>query len=153
MMDDHKLLITIKHTQPVDLINASTLTNKEDRIKIEVQNNKGLIVGGDLNITGEDALKIKKYLKKFLSEEAKPTTAFRHKLFKWVQTNFNNNQYGNRGVIETISEKPLKVIFEDPYVKNLMTADLNWQEKLYIVDVEVEYLNGKPKLYKIIDVD
>ena len=34
-----------------------------------------------------------------------------------------------------------------------MTADLNWQEKLYIVDVEVEYLNGKPKLYKIIDVD
>ena len=97
MMDDHKLLITIKHTQPVDLINASTLTNKEDRIKIEVQNNKGLIVGGDLNITGEDALKIKKYLKKFLSEETKPTTTFRHKLFKWVQTNFNNNQYGNVG--------------------------------------------------------
>ena len=57
-----------------------------DRIKIEVQNNKGLIVGGDLNITGEDALKIKKYLKKFLSEETKPTTVFSHKLFKWVQT-------------------------------------------------------------------
>jgi len=80
-------------------------------------------------------------------------------LFYWFQTRFdeNNINQGNKGIIETIDEKPKNVIFADDEseTKKEMTTihpDLNidWQKIGYIVDVEVVKKGSEIKAYKII---
>jgi hypothetical protein len=74
-------------------------------------------------------------------------------LFYWVQTNFEQTNTGNKGVIENLFKDPLRIIFEDTFTKNGMTTSNNnipWQKKYYIVDAEIQYANHKPKIYKIL---
>jgi len=108
--------------------------------------------------TGEDS---KEMQKNMITEEEvenhiqkkQDNYIYEKQLFRWVQTNFNNLEKGNRGKIERITKKPLKVIFENEDIKRQMTSSSDkteWQNKYYIVDVEVSYDDGKPKLYKIL---
>jgi len=73
-----------------------------------------------------------------------------------VQTNFNNYRKGNKGIIENIARPPLRVIFDNETIQNEMTMStgqdkVEWQDKYYIVDVEVLMADGKPTAYKIIN--
>ena len=78
------------------------------------------------------------------------------KAMKWDQAKFDpQSETGNRAVIEDLSAKPLKVIFQDREVRESMQHQTSedktpWHELVYIVDVEVELKNGEPKSYKIL---
>jgi hypothetical protein len=64
-----------------------------------------------------------------------------------------NSQVGDRGVIETISPKPMKLAFSSDEVKRkIVDQEDNPFLKAFLVDAEVKTADGKPKLYRILDV-
>lgn len=83
----------------------------------------------------------------------------KNRLMTWYQTRFDDNaKTGDLVVIDSITAKPLKVVFQNPEDKTFMqSAALNSNKFLpdicFVVDVEVQYLKDKPKLYNILRVD
>lgn len=75
----------------------------------------------------------------------------------WYQTKFDDeSDTGDKAVIESITKKPIKVIFENNAVKKSMLKDnpkfdRPWNELVYIVDVRVETIRDEPKVYTVIN--
>ncbi|MDI1309991.1 MAG: hypothetical protein PSV17_11260 [Methylotenera sp.] len=75
----------------------------------------------------------------------------------WYQTKFDDESHtGDKAVIESISKKPVKVIFENNAVKKAMLkGDARfikpWNELAYLVDVRVQTVRDEPKVYTIIN--
>lgn len=60
---------------------------------------------------------------------------------------------GDRGIIETISGKPVKLQFlNDEGKRKVLDLDGNPLKSVFLVDVEVRSVEGKPTLYRIIEV-
>lgn len=60
---------------------------------------------------------------------------------------------GDRAIIESIASYPVKVIFESEKVKaEMVLGDANPLTSGYLVDVSVETINGKPVLYKVLNL-
>lgn len=78
------------------------------------------------------------------------------KVMYWKQAKFDReSNTGNKAVIDSISARPLKVIFENNAVRDAMFAGderfhKSWQQLAYVVDVEVETVRNEPKVYKVI---
>lgn len=81
----------------------------------------------------------------------------RKRVMIWSQTKFTNGaNTGDRAIIESIANSPIKVIFENNAVKKAMLAgderyQKQWHELAYIVDVRVQTIRGIPKVYTIIN--
>ncbi|NOT20228.1 MAG: hypothetical protein HOP24_08175 [Sideroxydans sp.] len=81
----------------------------------------------------------------------------RKRVMVWYQTKFDDSTpTGNRAVIESISNSPVKVIFENNAVKKAMLSGdpkftKSWHELAYIVDVRVQTVQGVPKVYTILN--
>ncbi len=75
----------------------------------------------------------------------------------WYQTKFDSTSAtGDKAIIESISNTPTKVVFENDAVKKSILAGDDrfhrpWHELAYIVDVRVQTVRGKPKVYSIIN--
>lgn len=69
----------------------------------------------------------------------------------WYQAkNDPQSSTGDKGVIESISPLPVKVVFIDDSLKlQLLYKDENPFKSAYIVDVVVETIENKPVLYKV----
>jgi len=80
----------------------------------------------------------------------------RRKVMYWYQAKFDpHSETGNRAIIDDISKKSMKVIFENNAVKDEMLHPpehfkKQWHELAYVVDVEVETVRGEPKMYKVL---
>lgn len=108
--------------------------------------------------TNEDAKRISDRAKKemdLLDEKNEHT--YRNRLMIWDQTKFNlKTNTGDKALIESIYEKPVKIVFQNESDKEYMYNagkpfdGTPWQELGFIVDVEVQYVNGKPKVYNVI---
>jgi hypothetical protein len=77
-----------------------------------------------------------------------------NEVFYWfVAKDSLKSQSGDRGIIEAISSRDLKVIFDKPELKDKM---LNISENpfhlAWVVDVKVGTIEGRPAFYKIMDV-
>lgn len=60
---------------------------------------------------------------------------------------------GDRGVIETISDRPVKLQFlSDEAKRKVLDLHENPFQCAFLVDVEVRTVGGKPALYRILDV-
>lgn len=63
---------------------------------------------------------------------------------------------GEKGVIETISDRPLKLVYASEMagqrIKDELRQDANPLKKAFIVDVNVELFNGNPHAYRITNV-
>lgn len=81
----------------------------------------------------------------------------RKRVMVWYQTKFDDSTpTGNRAVIESITNSPVKVIFENNAVKKAMLLGdpkftKSWHELAYIVDVRVQTVQGAPKVYTILN--
>lgn len=80
----------------------------------------------------------------------------RRKVMYWYQAKFDpQSETGNRAIIDDLSKKSMKVIFEKNAVKDAMLHPpehfkKQWHELAYVVDVEVETVRGVPKMYKVL---
>jgi hypothetical protein len=91
------------------------------------------------------------------AENAAENNVHRRNVMNWYQTRFDAQSHtGDKAVIEDISKKAAKVIFENGAVKSaILRGDPRfnkpWNELAYLVAVKVQTINGIPKLYEIID--
>lgn len=78
--------------------------------------------------------------------------AYSKVLFYWNQTKADlKSKKGNKGKIDSISEKDLNVIFADDAIqKEMIKGDEHPYKSTYVVDVTIETVNNIPKAYKII---
>lgn len=80
----------------------------------------------------------------------------KRKVMIWNQTKFDLESHtGDKAVIESITKKPIKVIFENNLVKESMLkgddkSSKPWHQLAYIVDVEVQTVNDVPKVYTVL---
>src|ERR1700730_18480862 len=64
-----------------------------------------------------------------------------------------SQKVGDRGIIETISPHPVKLLFaSEGGKKQIVEMHDNPLQKIFVVDVEVRSADGKPKLYRILAV-
>lgn len=106
-------------------------------------------------ITGQDAGTYLDFINK-INESDSSSKFYNQVAMVWIQTNFKDRKKGNKGIIECISNKSLKVIFNNNDIQHEMTSTHQdfpnelWQNLIYIVDVEVMYIDGEAKYYKIL---
>jgi hypothetical protein len=81
----------------------------------------------------------------------------KRRVMYWNQTKFDNDSNtGDKAIIESITKKPIKVIFENNLIKEAILAGSSsykkpWQKLAYVVDVEVQTINNQPKAYTILN--
>lgn len=79
----------------------------------------------------------------------------RKRVMTWYQAKFDlESQTGNKAIIESISKKPLRVVFDNNAVREEMFAQglefgVPWHKLAYIVDVQVQTIDGKPRVATI----
>lgn len=84
--------------------------------------------------------------------EASQISRYDKVLFYFYQAREDTrSQTGDKGIIEKISPIPKKIVFENEEIKRAMlhTAK-NPFHLAYVVDVDIETINNKPALYKIV---
>lgn len=74
-------------------------------------------------------------------------------LYLWQARNDTQSSTGDKGVIESLYSGPVKLVFRDESVKaKLLHSTENPFTSSYVVDVVVETINGKPTLYRVLEV-
>lgn len=81
----------------------------------------------------------------------------RKRVMTWYQAKFDNeSQTGNKVLVESISPKPLRVIFNNNAVKAEMFEQgvkfsKPWHQLAYIVDVQVQTVEGQPRVATVLN--
>lgn len=108
-------------------------------------------------INSQDANAAQNSIRRLIDEHDTPNDHIhRRKVMYWHQAKFDRrSDTGDKAVIEDISKKALKVIFENNAVKDTMLAgdrhfNKPWHELAYVVDVEVQTIRDVPKMYTVL---
>lgn len=121
-------------------------------------NGSQMIIGtiniDELNITinHTDANAAQNAARRMISEQREPQTGLHHKcLLYWYQArNDTKSSSGERAVIEKLWRPPVRTIFADERIKAMfMQAEGYPFSAAFVVDVEVQTIQGKPRLYTI----
>jgi hypothetical protein len=104
-----------------------------------------------LNINSLEANAIQNRARNFAAVKAEPVRGMVFgQLFYWFQARGQARaKSGDKGIIEAVSRKPVKVIFSDDGTKGQMLTEALFQ-KAYVVDVDVQTIGDEPRLYKIV---
>lgn len=113
-------------------------------------------VYGDVNINmlSLDANAVQNRSSKQLQLLKEPVNGFVSQvLLRWNQTRNDTSNAGDRAIIESISKRPVKTIFDNNSVKmTMLKMDDNFFRKAFIVDVSVDTIEDVPRLYKIMKI-
>ncbi|WII95959.1 hypothetical protein LU276_03865 [Moraxella haemolytica] len=115
---------------------------------VQVEGNNNMII-----INSAEAKEIQRNAQLELSRLNAPMTGTHKKaLLYFNQTRADNKHGGDKGVIEAISPKEVKVIFDTPELKNRIIRESDKvYDNAYIVDVNVQTIKDKPALYTVMD--
>ena len=107
-----------------------------------------------ISIAPEDIENIDERMNKEIEELEsfeKTTEIKKHQNFYWQQATGNENTSKNdRGTIKEIFESSLPVIFETSVKEKILREALF--RKIYVVDVEIDYVDKNPIRYRILSV-
>ena len=111
-------------------------------------------IGGDLvvNINSTEANAVQNTINRIIKERKDKSSGYVDEaILYWYQTrNDLKSDYGDRAIIESISEKDVKTRFgNDDLKKRMIRGDQNPYRCAYLVDVHVETAKGKPVLYTV----
>lgn len=126
------------------------------QINLSVRDKSQVTINQYVINSSEAAQAIKKIQKEAAALDDEAENIHRRKLMYWFQTKFvDHAETGDKAIIDDISKKPVKVIFENDEVKRHMLAgdrrfSRSWHELAYVVDVEVMTVRDQPRMYKII---
>jgi hypothetical protein len=125
--------------------------NQGSQMNITARN--GNVIVNQVIINHTDANIAQNTIRRQLAELDEPIDAtYRKKVMTWYQAKFDNSsKTGNRAKIESVTHKPLKVVFDNDKIKEEMFAQgsefgVPWQKLAYIVDVTIETINEVPKV-------
>lgn len=129
---------------------------KDSGSQLNFNVNRGNVVIKQLIINSGDANAAQNRIRKEIGDIEQPTNALHRKqVMTWFQARFDpGSQIGNKIVIESISNRPLRVVFDDNTIRDAMFAqgirfNMPWQELAYLVDVQIQTIEGKPKVATI----
>lgn len=141
VLDKQSLHRIIKFVEPVAKDNGSVM-------QIDAANNTGTI---NINFNSNEAQTIKDRATELLEKMKEPIVGL-HKqvVLYWVQARIDKKK-GDKAIIESISDKEVKVVFKDEELKHsILHSQPHPFDFAYIVDVHVETIREKPILYKVI---
>jgi hypothetical protein len=122
---------------------------KDTGSQLNIGTNHGAVF---LTINSSEANHSQNTIRRLLADDKSATTGYHEKvLLYWHQArNDPRSGAGDRGIIESISDAPVKVICINERIKQQMVLDKkNPFREAYIVDVAVETIKGKPAVYKV----
>ena len=106
-----------------------------------------------ITINSTEANAAQNSARKQIEKLKEPESRFHEKVvLYWYQARADaSSTAGDRGIIESISPRPVKVICATDTIKfQMVLDDENPFKEAYVVDVFVETIKGKPALYKVI---
>ncbi len=128
-------------------------TAKDSGSQLVVNAFEGGQVVVNFNLNSTEANAAQNTIRRALEEMREPETRIHNQvLLYWYQARGDvKSNAGDKGIIESISAAPVKVVFENEKIKALMLLESgeNPFRSVYIVDVFVETVTGKPALYKV----
>lgn len=158
--------LTDKGGKPQEQINKTTLNDYSKIVDATASDSGSSMAfvatnGGHITnnffISSEEAARAQVRVREEVEKLNEPSDSKRNKQFMtWFQARFADPEAtGSKAIIETITKRAIKVIFEDEETKDAMTRDdprfgREWQHLAYLVDVEVQTINGRPRVYKIL---
>lgn len=134
-----------KFLEPVAKDNASQLN-----LNITVNGNVDKL----LSINSMETNALQNTFRKKIEGLQETSTGLKEKvLFYWYQArNELESQVGDKAIIESISHAPVKAIIEESIKAHMLSGDESMFKLAYVVDIDVETINGKPKIYKVINL-
>jgi hypothetical protein len=131
---------------------------KDHGSQMNINVSDGGTVINNFTINSTEANAIQNEISKKIEQLDEPEDHIhRRKVMYWYQAKFDpHSETGNRAIIDDLSKKSMKVIFENNAVKDEMLHPpehfkKQWHELAYVVDVEVETVRGIPKMYKVLN--
>ena len=123
------------------------------------QLNVSTVVNGDVNIylhvDHVEANAAQNAARRSLKESAQPVTGLHQQVAMSMHQARNDvkSSAGDRAIIESIYPKAVKVVFASEELKRqvLQRAE-NPFEGGYLIDVQVETINGRPAIYKVLTI-
>lgn len=120
---------------------------KDSGSVVQIEGSNNMII-----INSAQAADIQKNALSELSKLNTPLTGIQKNVLLYFRQARADNRQGDKGVIEAISNKEIKVIFDTPELKNRMIHQAERIfGKAYLVDVNVQTVNDKPALYTVVN--
>lgn len=122
---------------------------------INITATEGAIIVLNSSINSTEANAGQNLLRRHIDHIAMPTTGIHHdQVLYWYQVRHDHAaKPGDKAVIERIYDKPVKVRITSDEIKRTMIDDpANPFKRLYVVDVDVTESQGRPALYRILEV-
>lgn len=117
------------------------------------------VSGGDVQIhhhhySYQEANAIQNQAKRFLGPPIPSQAIYQDQLLTLFQVrDVITSTAGDRGIIESLSPDPVKLIFASDQVKaQILEQPENPFQKIFLVDVEAKSASGRIRLYKILGV-
>lgn len=106
-----------------------------------------------LNLNSNEANAVQNRASNFAAQQAAPASGLRQQmLFYWYQARDQRRaKAGDLGIIEAISPRAVKTVIASDGVKDEMLGEALFR-KAYVVDVDVQTISDRPKLYRILRV-
>lgn len=107
-----------------------------------------------IHVDSIDANAIQNGVRRFLGPDLPAQLVRRDQLMVLEQVkNSTSSKTGDRAIIEAVWPKPVRLQFlSDEAKAKVLTLEENPFQKVFVVDVEVHSVGGKPVLYRVIDV-
>lgn len=123
------------------------------------QMNFSTIINGNptynFNINNSDAVRITEGIEKYKAILDEPeNNRYNKVLMYWYQVRDEvHSKTGDKAIIEKITIRPLRVIFDTDEIKQEILDDSsNFFRYAYIVDVELQTIDSRPMVYKILKI-
>lgn len=104
------------------------------------------------NFNSTEANVAQNQIRKMLENIDEPIdTNYKKRIMTWHQAKFDHSQTGNKVKIESITKKPMKVIFDNEKIKEQMFSqgskfDVPWHKLAYLVDVQIQTIEEVPRV-------
>jgi hypothetical protein len=141
-----------------DLVNLSKIVNpvaKDNGSQINVSYVHNGNIEYNFHLDSRDANASQNAVNREIASLSIPTPNLHEKvLMYWYQArNDPSAKTGDRVVIESISTKSVKVVFNTDELKaNILGDETNFFHYAFVVDVSVETIRGVPAVYKVLRV-
>lgn len=142
---------------PVELKEISTIINpvakdNGSQFNLGTTVNGNLTINFNLNSNESNAVQniFNRELKKLKLPELSDDTEERVVLTFFQARSDMNSKIGNKGIIESLSKKPMNIVFDNEELKmEILHSNINPLKTAYVVDVKIETINEKPSIYRI----
>jgi hypothetical protein len=113
----------------------------------------GSVVINQVIINSDDANAAQNKIRRLIDQYDEPVDVdHKKRIMTWYQAKFDpDSQTGNKIKIESISKKPLRVLFDNNAIREAMYAQgadfgVPWHKLAYVVDVQIQTINEQPRV-------